>query len=63
MSHRADLARRERILNYIDDIAEIVKRHRTAEKTLKDKEGQYAVFLCLVQIGELLGKISTPEYV
>lgn len=63
MSHRADLARLERILNYIDDVMEIVKRHGTTEKTLKHKEGQYAVLLCLTQIGELLGKISTPEFV
>jgi uncharacterized protein with HEPN domain len=63
MSRKADLARLEQVLTYIDDVAEIVKRHKTAERTLKDKEGQYAVLLCLTQIGELLGKISTPEFV
>ena len=61
MSLKSDTARLEQILSYIDDIAEIVSRHKTIVKTLNDIEGQYAVMLCLSQIGELLGKIESSD--
>lgn len=63
MSRRADLARLERIAAYIDDVTEIAERHQSLTQALEDKEGQYALLLCLTQIGELLGKVSTPEFV
>ena len=63
MSLRSDTARLEQIFVYIADIAEIISRHETIVKTLNDLEGQYAVMLCLSQIGELLGKIETPGFI
>ena len=61
MSLKSDTARLEQILAYIDDIDEIISRHKTIVKTLNDLEGQYAVMLCLSQVGELLGKIESPD--
>lgn len=61
MSRSSDIARLEQVLVYLDDIRAIVKRHKTVALTLSDKEGQYAVLLCLSQIGELLGKVESPE--
>ena len=63
MSRKADLARLERITSYIDDILTIVDRHGSIDDTLGDMEGQYAVMLCLTQIGEQLGKIQEPSFV
>lgn len=62
MSRKSDLARLESIIMYIDDIHEIIKRHsQSISKTLEDKEGQYAIMMCLVQIGELVSKIEDPD--
>jgi uncharacterized protein with HEPN domain len=61
MSRRSDSARIEAILMYIDDINEIVAKHGDIDQTLSEKEGEYAVMMCLVQIGELLGKIESSE--
>lgn len=63
MSLKSDTARLEQILLYIDDISKIVTRHKTIIRTLEDIEGQYAVMLCLSQIGELLGKIETTDFI
>ena len=60
MSHKTDAARLESILMYIEDIDEIIQKHSGIEPTLADKEGQYAVMMCLVQIGETLGRIESP---
>ena len=59
MSLKSDTARLEQIVVYIDDINEIVARHKNIVDTLNDLEGQYAVILCLSQIGEILGKIES----
>lgn len=61
MSRKADFARLEGIVGYVDDIFAIVGRHGSITNTLNDMEGQYAVMLCLTQIGELLGKVQEPE--
>ena len=61
MSLKSDTARLEQILAYIADIMEIVSRHKTIVKTLNDLEGQYAIMLCLSQVGELLGKIESTD--
>jgi uncharacterized protein with HEPN domain len=60
MSHKSDTVRLESILMYIDDINEIIRKHTGVKETLADKEGQYAVMMCLVQIGETLGRIESP---
>lgn len=62
MSREADQARLERIVVYIKDVDDIVRRHGGVSPTLDDVEGQYAILLCLTQIGELLGKITDPAY-
>ena len=61
MSHKSDAVRLESILMYIEDINEIIRKHTGVEETLADKEGQYAVMMCLVQIGETLGRIESPD--
>lgn len=63
MSRKADLARLERLESYIDDIFTIVDRHGSIADTLDDLEGQYAVMLCLTQIGEQMAKIEDPDFV
>jgi uncharacterized protein with HEPN domain len=63
MSRRADLARLERLESYISDIFTIVERHGSIADTLNDLEGQYAIMLCLTQIGEQIGKIEDPDFV
>ncbi|MCD4820000.1 MAG: DUF86 domain-containing protein [Candidatus Cloacimonetes bacterium] len=62
MSDRSDLAKLESILEYINDINKIVERHNTIENALLDFEGQYAVLMCIQQIGELVKKIENSEY-
>lgn len=61
MSKKSDIAKVEKIYKYILDIEKIVAKHKTIDKTIDDLEGQYAVMMCLVQIGEHLGKIETEE--
>lgn len=61
MSTKSDTARLEQVVAYIDDINEIIFRHKNVINTLNDLEGQYAVMLCLSQIGELLGKIESGD--
>ncbi len=63
MSLKSDSARLEQILEYIEDVSKIVFRHENIAGTLEDLEGQYAVMLCLSQIGELLGKIKTADFI
>ena len=63
MSLKSDTAKLEQVIAYIDDIIEIVSRHENIVRTLDDIEGQYAVMLCLSQIGELLGKIESVSII
>jgi uncharacterized protein with HEPN domain len=62
MSRHADKARIENMLGYIDDIETIITRHKGIPEALQDIEGEYALMMCLLQIGEILGKIETPAY-
>jgi uncharacterized protein with HEPN domain len=61
MSRKSDIAKLERIAALIADTYEIIGKHGTAEMTLSDKEGQYALLMCISQIGELLSKIETES--
>lgn len=63
MSRKSDIAKLERIAGLIDDTYEIIGRHGTAESTLEDKEGQYAILMCISQIGELLAKLEAEDLV
>ena len=47
-------------MKYIADMEAIVGRHGGIMKALRDKEGQYALMMCMLQIGEL-SKIITDE--
>ncbi len=62
MSNKSDLAKLELVLEYISDIYKIVKRHDNIENALLDFEGQYAVLMCLQQIGETINKIESEKY-
>jgi len=61
MSKRSDLAKVELILKYISDIQNIIERHGSIKKALDDYEGEYAIMMCLAQVGEAVNKISEPE--
>jgi len=58
MSEKSDKAKIENILRYISDIDLIIKRHNGIEETLSDYEGQYAIMMCLIQIGENVNAIK-----
>jgi len=62
MSKKSDAARLEAILDYIDDIERIILRHGSVQGALADMEGQYAILMCIQQIGETLNKIKSEEY-
>jgi uncharacterized protein with HEPN domain len=61
MSHKGDIVRLYTINKFINDIENIIKNHGTIEEAVENIEGQYALTLCIAQIGELLNKIATPE--
>jgi len=63
MSLKSDKARLERVSQIIEDVYEIIDRHETIEKALKDKEGQYALLMCISQIGEIISKLEADEIV
>ncbi len=46
------------ILEMIDNIEKIIKRHNGIVNALEDFEGQMAIFMGLAQIGETLNKID-----
>lgn len=62
MSEKSDNARLEAVLDYIRDINTIIGRHKTIENALLDMEGQYALMMCIQQIGELVNKIQSEKY-
>ncbi|NPA87596.1 MAG: DUF86 domain-containing protein [Epsilonproteobacteria bacterium] len=45
------------ILEMIENIENIIKRHNGIVKALEDFEGQMAIFMGLAQIGEVLNKL------
>ncbi|MFO7810399.1 MAG: HepT-like ribonuclease domain-containing protein [Candidatus Delongbacteria bacterium] len=63
MSDLSDKARLENVLEYIKDIHRIVERHGNIDKALDDFEGEYAILMCMQQIGEMLNKIENQEYI
>jgi uncharacterized protein with HEPN domain len=63
MSEKSDKAKLESVLDYIQDIDTIIKRHETIENALLDMEGQYALLMCIQQIGELVNKIESDKYI
>lgn len=63
MSRKSDIAKLERIVGLIDDTYEIIGRHGTPDSALKDKEGQYAILMCISQIGELLSKMESEDLI
>jgi uncharacterized protein with HEPN domain len=62
MSPRSDAARLEFILEMINDIENIARRHSGLRNAMNDREGYHALMMCCLQIGETLGKIDTPSY-
>lgn len=58
MYRKTDNAKIELIAKYISDIERIIERHGSAEQTIDDYEGEYAVMMCLTQIAEAVNKIS-----
>ena len=51
----------EKIIKYCDNITEICKKHnfdRTSFET--DEEFQLACSMCIIQIGELVGRLDDP---
>jgi uncharacterized protein with HEPN domain len=58
MFRRSDLAKLELILKYINDMQVIIGKHGTIENTLSDTEGEYAIMMCITQIGEVVNKIE-----
>lgn len=58
MYKESDIARLEFILNLIDDLDFIIKRHGSRRSAIEDREGKHAVLMCLQQIGESLGKLE-----
>lgn len=58
MSKKSMQAKVEFILEMIDNINEIVRRHNGIVKTLEDFEGQMAVLMGISQIGETLKKFD-----
>jgi len=60
MSKNGNKAKLELIINYINDIHMIVLNHGTIEDTLASKEGEYSTMMCIVQIGEIVSRITEP---
>ena len=63
MSDISDKAKLETVLEYINDIAKIIERHGDTLKAISDFEGEYAILMCLQQIGDMLNKIENSKYI
>lgn len=63
MSDKGDYAKLEYTLNLIKDIEVIVQRHKDIKNALLDIEGQHAILMCLMQIGENLNAIHSEELI
>ncbi|MES0491857.1 MAG: hypothetical protein ABUK01_17815 [Leptospirales bacterium] len=57
MSEKSDLAKLDSILNYIQDIDTIIKRHETIENALDDIEGQY-ILRMMAHLGALSATVA-----
>lgn len=58
MSDRSLIAKVEFILEMVENIERIIKRHGGVVKAISDFEGQMALLMGLAQIGETLRKID-----
>lgn len=58
----SDLPRLEFLLRMIHISEEIVSRHNGIEPALEDIEGQNALLMCVLQVGESLNKIQNNEW-
>jgi uncharacterized protein with HEPN domain len=63
VSDLSDRAKLETVLEYINDINKIAERHGDTLEALNDFEGEYAILMCLQQIGDMLNKIENPDYI
>lgn len=61
MSKKSTRAKLEFVLNMINNIEKIIANHGSIEKTIKDVEGQNAVLMCILQIGEKINNIDDTE--
>jgi len=61
MSDRSDSAKLESILEFINHIEIIISRYSSIEEALLDIEGQYALLMCIQQIGEALNAIISEN--
>jgi uncharacterized protein with HEPN domain len=63
MYKKSDSAKLELILKYIRDMELIVNKHGGVENTISDIEGEYAIMMCITQIGEVVNKIEEPNII
>lgn len=58
MSEHSDSAKLDFILEMIEDVEFICKRHGGVTQALEDREGKPAILMSVLQMGETLKKIS-----
>jgi uncharacterized protein with HEPN domain len=58
MLHKSDKAKLVKIMKYIGDIQIIIDRHRDVSLAFDDIEGQHAIMMCLLQIGEMINRLN-----
>jgi len=63
MSPRGDIARLVKAIKYINTIEKINARHKNSLDALRDLEGQPALLMCLIQIGELLNQLHDESLI
>lgn len=63
MYNESDLLRLKFISEMIDTIRFIGNRHRSIKMALEDKEGQPALLMCMLQIGETLNKLKDEKLI
>jgi uncharacterized protein with HEPN domain len=61
LSEKSDRIKLEFILRMIENISVITARHGGPEPALQDIEGQNAILMCLLQIGETLNRMESPQ--
>ncbi|OHD57407.1 MAG: hypothetical protein A2Y33_07950 [Spirochaetes bacterium GWF1_51_8] len=62
MSNESDIVRLQFIYDLIDDLEEILAKYRDINEAFEDVAGYHALTMCLLQIGEKMAKIQSPEY-
>ncbi|MBP7284599.1 MAG: hypothetical protein KBA66_23640 [Leptospiraceae bacterium] len=61
MLNDSDKAKLEFIFKMISSIEIIIERHKGIDQTIEDLEGQNAILICVLQIGETLNKLENAE--